>query len=207
VSPVLGWGSRPRGAASVETEQLLPTKALGRFLGTMAQREAPVLLDLGAVVGSNVTFLGERLGCRLTVEDAYADLERLAREDREADLSAVLSKRFPAEDASVDGVLCWDLFDYLDKPTATALGEELARILRPGGALMALFSAARVQGDPQYTRFVIKDETTLAHRPYAATRGKKTVFTNRDIALLFPTLKVSDSFLLLSHTREVLFRK
>jgi hypothetical protein len=204
---VLGWGVRQRGAAGGETENVLPTKVLGRFLGTMGLRSAPVLIDLGAVVGSNVTFLGERLGCRLTVEDLFGDLERAAREGKAGELPALLARRFPQEDGSVDGILCWDLFDYLDKPAASALAEQLARILRPGGAIMAFFAAMRVEGDPQYTRFVIKDETTLAHRPYAAARGKQAVKTNRDIALLFPTLKVSDSFLLLSHTREVLFRK
>ena len=30
---------------------------------------------------------------------------------------------------------------------------------------------------------------------------------NRDVAMLFPSLNVSESFLLLAHTREVLFRR
>jgi hypothetical protein len=204
---VLGWGTRQRGGVSSEVEHVLPTRVLGKFLEAMSLRYSPVLIDLGAVVGSNVTFLGERLGCKLTVEDFFTDLERLARENKLAELESTVVKRFPQEDASVDGVLCWDLFDYLDKASAQALGRELVRILRPGGALMAFFAATKTEGPPQFTRFVIKDEKTLAHRPYTASRGKQPQLTNRDISLLFPGLKVSDSFLLLSHTREMLFRK
>jgi hypothetical protein len=204
---LLGWGARQRGGASAEVEHVLPTKALGRFLEVMALRPAPVLIDLGAVVGSNVTFLGERLGCRLTVEDLFADVERFARDGKINDLAAFFTQRFPQENASVDGILCWDLFDYLEKPASKTLGAQLARILRPGGALMGFFSAVRAEGEAQYTRFVIKDDKTLAHRPYAGSRTKRQVLTNRDIALLFPDLKVNDSFLLLSHTREILFRK
>ena len=41
-----------------------------------------VLLDLGAVVGSNVSFFGEQLGCKIFVEDIYKELDRYAREDK-----------------------------------------------------------------------------------------------------------------------------
>jgi hypothetical protein len=186
---------------------VLPTKVLGRFLDAMALRDSPVLIDLGAVVGSNVTFLGERLGCKLTVEDIFNDLDRSARENKVGELPAFLSRRFPQQDGSVDGILCWDLFDFLDKPAASALGTELVRILRPGGALMAFFSTTKPVGESQYTRFVIKDDKTLAHRTYQANRAKQSIMTNRDIALLFPGLKVSESFLLKSSQREILFRK
>lgn len=204
---MLGWGTRQRGGVSNEVEHVLPTRVLGKFLEAMALRPAPVLIDLGSVVGSNVTFLGERLGCRLTVEDVFSDIERLAKENKLHDLEGAILKRFPQEDATVDGVLCWDLFDYLDKPSAVALGRELVRILRPGGALMAFFAATKSEGASQFTRFVVKDEKTLAHRPYASSRAKQPVLSNRDISLMFPGLKVSESFLLLSHTREMLFRK
>jgi Methyltransferase domain len=190
-------------------EHPLPTKVVGRFLDVMAARNAPVLIDLGAVVGTNVTFLGERLGCKLTVEDVYADIERFASEGKTGELASFFSGRFPRPDASIDGVLCWDAFDYLDKSAATSLGAQLARLLKPGGALVAFFATTKPQpqSERRYTRFVIKDDKTLAHRTYGATQGKQHIFTNRDIELMFAGLKVSDSFLLLSKTREVLLRK
>ena len=41
-----------------------------------AAGEGPLLVDLGPVVGSNVTFFGEQLGCRLRVEDIAKDIDR-----------------------------------------------------------------------------------------------------------------------------------
>ena len=38
-----------------------------------------MLLDLGPVIGSNLTFFGETLGCKVFIEDLYADLERHVR--------------------------------------------------------------------------------------------------------------------------------
>lgn len=204
---MFGWGARRGGGAGADTEHVLPTKVLGRFLEAMSRHEAPVLVDLGAVVGSNVGFLGERLGCKLLVEDVYSDVERYAREGKSAELAAAFEHRFAHADGSIDGILCWDVFDYMDKGAARALGAHLERMLRPGGALVAFFATVKPEGEPHFTRYVIKDEKTLAHRPYAASRVPQQVLTNRDIQLLFPKLKVSDSFLLLSRTREMLLRK
>ena len=47
-------------AAVSDAGQLIPTKVLRKFLASLTSRESPVLMDLGPVVGSNVTFLGER---------------------------------------------------------------------------------------------------------------------------------------------------
>jgi hypothetical protein len=206
----LGWAKRGADAGAEDTptgpERSLPTKVLPRFLAALAHRDAPALLDLGPVVGSNVTFFGERLGCKLFVEDLFADLDLFAREGRLAALPGHFATRLSQEDASVDGILCWDLFDYLDKPSAQALGKQLARILKPGGALVGFFTTVSA-ADPAFTKFVITDDHTLVHRPYRAARAKGVVLVNRDIGLLFPGLRVAESFLLLTHTREILFRK
>ena len=63
-------------AALADGGQIVPTKALRKFLSSLTSRESPVLMDLGPVVGSNVTFFGERLGCKIILEDLFGDLER-----------------------------------------------------------------------------------------------------------------------------------
>lgn len=184
----------------------VPSKVLPKLLGLLGHRDHPTLLDLGPVIGSNVTFFGERLGCRLIVEDLYSDVERFARDGRMGELPAFLAGRLNHAEQSVDAVLCWDLFDYLDKPSAQALGAALARLVRPGGALFGFFATAAAT-DRHYTRFVVVDDTTFEHRTYPGTRTRQLVLLNRDVAMLFPGLNVSESFLLLAHTREVLFRR
>src|SRR6476646_10380925 len=96
----------PSGSAG---DPVFPTKALNKFLQTLTARELPVLLDLGPGVGSNGSFFGEQLGCKIFVEDIFADLDRHVREGKLDQLPEFLKKRFPQADGEVDGILCWDL--------------------------------------------------------------------------------------------------
>ena len=195
----------PAPGASID-EPVFATKALRKFLAWLTTRESPVLLDLGPVVGSNVSFFGEQLGCKIFVEDIFADLDRHVREGRVDALPAFLKKRFPQGDGTVDGVLCWDMIDYLDRHSAQALADELTRVLRPDGALLGFFGTAQPR-ETRYTKYIIVDEVNLRHRSYPAARGRQAILLNRDIIRLFAGLRVSDSFLLQNNLREILFRK
>jgi hypothetical protein len=195
--------------AVVDEGPVLPTKALRKFLATLGTRDAPVLLDLGPVVGSNLNFFGESLGCKVFIEDLYADIERHMRAGKGAELPAFLDTRLTQPAGSVDGILAWDLIDYLDVAAAQALANALTRIMRVDAALLGFFNATPPKSDqpPRYTKFIVMDETSLRHRPYVATRGRQRVLQNRDIIKLFEGLRVSDSFLLQTNLREILFRK
>jgi hypothetical protein len=186
-----------------------PTKALPKFLNSLASRTQPILLDLGPVVGPNVTFFGEQLGCKIFVENIYRDLDRHAREGTLEALPAFLDKRFPQEDESVDGILCWDLFDYLDRPSAQAVAKQLARILKPEGALLAFFTGTQTTPPPtpEYTKYTVVDQTTLQYRPYPGGVSRQRPLANRDIERLFDPLRVAEQFLLKTNVREVFFRK
>ena len=47
----------------------------------------------------------------------------------------------------------------------------------------------------------------MKQRPYSSQGRKQTAFPNRDIIRMFDGLKVSESFLLKTNLREMLFRK
>jgi hypothetical protein len=196
---------QPRQAPS-DDDPVFATKALPKFLSCLTSRESPVLVDLGPVVGSNVSFFGEQLGCKIFVEDLFADLDRHVRAGTLEALPAFFKKRFPQEAGSVDGILCWDLIDYLDRAAAQELAGELTRVLRPDGALLGFFGTAQTR-EARYTKFIIADEVNLKHRSYEAARGRQAILLNRDIIKLFAGLRVSDSFLLKNNLREILFRK
>ena len=186
-----------------------PTKALSKFLSSLNSRQQPLLLDLGPVVGTNVTFFGEELGCKILVENVFKDIDRHISEGKLEELPAFLAKRFSQDEGSVDGILCWDIFDYLDWKAAQALARELVRILRPDGAVLAQFSTteSKVVGPATYTKYVVVDHQTLQHRPYPAARGRQRPLVNRDIQRMFEPLRITESFLLKNNLREVLFRK
>src|SRR5262245_29227548 len=193
-------------ASPTVEEPVFATKALRKFLASLTSHDAPVLLDLGPVVGSNVSFFGEELGCKIFVEDIFADLDRHIREEKLEALPAFLKTRFKEASGTVHGILCWDIIDYLDRASAQALADQLTRILRPEGALLAFFGTAQPR-DLRYTKYIVVDHSNLKHRQYPAARGRQSALLNRDIIRLFSTLRVSDSFLLQNNLREILFRK
>jgi hypothetical protein len=198
--------SAAAGSHVVADDAVFATKALRKFLTLLTSRASPVLLDLGPVVGSNVSFFGEQLGCKIFVEDIFADVDRHYREGKSEELPAFLKKRFPQADGAVDGILCWDLLDYLDRPAAQELATQLTRVLRPDGALLAFFASAKPR-ETCYTKYIIVDEVNLKHRSYPAARARQASLLNRDILRLFQGLRVADSFLLQNNLREILFRK
>ena len=196
----------PLVTAAPVDEPLFATKAFAKFLATLNGQESPTVLDLGPAVGSNVMFFAERIGCKIMVEDAYSQLEQHLRLPTLEGLPAALRARCPQGEGTIDGVICWDIIDYLDRRSAQALADQLTRALRPGGALLGFFGTAPSR-DSQYTKYVIADESNLKYRPYPAVRGRQAVLLNRDIIRLFPDLRVSDSFLMKNNLREILFRK
>lgn len=188
------------------TEISHPTKSLQKFLACLQARDNPVLVDLGPVVGSNVTFFGEQLGCRIRVEDLAADIEQHRKAGKAADLPAFLAGRFTQPAESVDGILCWDILDYLDRPAAQALADALARLLKPDGVLLGFFSTAESH-ESVYTKYIVVDPLHLRYKSYPASRPRQRSLLTGDIIRMFKGLRVSDSFLMKSHVREMLFRK
>ena len=192
-------------AALADAGQTFPTKALRKFLSSLTSRESPVLMDLGPVVGENVTFFGERLGCKIILEDLFSDLDRYPK-NAETPFAEHLKTRLKHQDDSVDGILCWNFFDYLDLPSATALAAALKKVLRPDGTVLAFFTTVAA-ADTRFSKYVIINEDSVKQRPYASAGKKQTSFQNRDIIRMFDGLKVAESFLLKTNVREFLFRK
>jgi SAM-dependent methyltransferase len=206
---VSDWFTRRRQQESSEAGPVHPTKALGRFLKAVGRTANPTVLDLGPAVGANLTFLGQELGCKVVVEDVFKDVEEHAAAGTMAGLPDVFDARLPYEAESVDGIVCWDVFDYLDRPAAERLARQLIRVLRPGGTVLALFNTVTIPpaARPRYTRHVIVDPLHIEYRTYAGSRLKQRPLQNRDVQRLFEPLTIADNFLLTTNVREVVFRK
>ena len=221
LSDILKWGGKhlervqenglaggAKGVSAPAAEgPVIGSKALPKFLAILTSRPSPVLLDFGPVIGTNVEFFGDRLGCKLFIEDLLSDFERHMKTGTLDALPAAIDKRFRHADASVDGILCWDIFDFLDKKSAEALARQVIRMVKPGGAVMGLFcTAAKVEHAP-FTKYEIVDDGNLRHRQHPGIGGVKRAIQNRDIIRMFEGLSVADSFLLKSNIREMLLRR
>ena len=216
LSDILRWGGKrpgqsdPPGDAALARggESVVASKALPKFLAAIAQRsDAPVLIDLGPVIGTNVSFFGEQLGCKLFIEDLFSDYDRLTRAGTLDTLATTIETRFRHDDGTVDGILCWDVFDYLPKAAGQALARQIVRMLRPGGSVMGFFCSTATPRPVPFTKYEIADDKSLRHRPQSSGGGAKHVLLNRDIIKMFDGLAVADSFLLKSNTREILLKR
>jgi hypothetical protein len=212
VTALFKWGrqSDGRDAGRADTgadDRRVRSKVLPRFLAALAHTSAPVLVDLGPVVGPNIAFFGDRLACKIHVEDICAEVETHARRggDRDA-LRQSLLLRLTHAPASVDGILCWDVFDFLDRATSQALAGRLVSLLRPGGSLYGCFGTTKAEL-VHYTRYQVDGEDALRARAYPATPTRRDVLTTRDINKMFQGLTIAESVLLKNGSREMLFRK
>jgi hypothetical protein len=213
LSELMKWAPRrPAPATSADAAAkttegaVMASKAFPRFLNLLSQHPAPILLDFGPVVGDNVGFFGDRLGCKLYIEDVLTDITRHLRASTLDDLTAGFETRFRHADGAIDGILCWDCFDFLPKAAGQALARQIVRMLKPGGAAMGFFCTSGVPSAP-FTKFEVVDEGTLKHRPHAGASGARLSLANREILRMFEGLSVSDSFLLKNNIREMLLRR
>lgn len=205
---MLKWGSRrdaPPQTPFADADAVVASKVFPQFLAALRQAPSPVLLDLGPA-GPNVTFFGEQLACKLYVEDLYSDVEVFAARGNRAGLATHFATRLTQAPDSVDGVLCWDLFDFLDKAAGQVLAARLASVVRTGGALYGTFGTTPAELR-HYTRTVLEGAGAFRLRHSPATPAPRTVLLTRDIIKMFDGLIVAESVLLKSHTRETLFRR
>ena len=202
------------------SDGVFSTRGLSKFVAALEPRDVPVVVDLGPAVGPNVTFLGDRLGCKLHVADILSEVETwwpppepddTADEPETGDVAAELERRRAARKLEhpsdfADGVLCWDVFDYLDDDAAAVLACEVSRVLKPRGVALLCHGPEKplVTGPVQYE---IVDETTLRYRPLPMARPQSRVWYSRPFTNLFGGLTISNSFLLKSRMREVVLRK
>jgi len=207
---LFGWGARrepvpvaqtpARPADSLNTSVVLP-----KFLAALGARAAPTILDLGPVVGANVSFFGERLGCKLLIGDFHRDIDSHGR-DAAALQERLIARLTSTVPAGLDGVLCWDVFDFLPKPIAHAVGGFLTGRLLPGGVIHGFFGSTPAELT-HYTKFIVQSPTSLESRSEPAPATKRTVLQTRDLTTMFPGLKIVESVLLKSQRRETLMRK
>ena len=133
--------------------------------------------------------------------------ENLAHAERALGVKLVTRDDWVKIDGPADAVArAESLFDFLDKASTQALAKQVIRMLRPGGAVMALFCTAAKPDHVPFTKYEIVDDANFRHRAHPGVGGVKKALQNRDIIRMFEGLVVADSFLLKSNIREMLLR-
>src|SRR5579872_6181621 len=102
------------------------------------------LLDLGGATQQNVSFITD-LGHRLYSEDFLQILNEacgpdgIASQSNPGRIDYFLRQTLDYPEHHFDGVLAWDVLEYLAPALLTAVVDRLHRIVRPGSCMQAFF--------------------------------------------------------------------
>jgi hypothetical protein len=182
-----------------------------QFCNLLQSSENLSILDVSGASQANVSFITE-LGHRISSDDLIGIMEECFGSDfAEGQQSAANAQRFldqalnfPAE--SFDGALVWDTLQFLGAPLIEQTVEQLLRIMRPRGAILAFFNAdEKALRVPVYS-YRIQDRQNLLQVPRGMTQGSQ-FFPNRMIERLFAQSASLKFFLTRGSSREVLVRR
>jgi len=196
------------------------SNGLKEFLWLLSDAEHPRILDLGNVSQATLNFFINK-GFRISTEDILRSwkefiaseedsLRRMPPGQESAKVSqASLAEKFlkdgvnyPAE--NFNGVLVWDLLDYLDSELMPRLMDRLYDILRPGGAVLAMFHS---RTPDRYHRYRVHDDHSIEMIPAPTIAVHARSFQNREILDLFGKFRSSKAFVARDQLREALFLK
>jgi hypothetical protein len=193
------------------------SNGLKDFLWLMPEDPQGRLLDLGPVAQATVTFFTDR-GFRVSTEDlvrgwtewlAEREAERQSNGSAESPDPASLASNFLAaslhyEPESFQGILAWDVFDFLPPEILDPLTARLHSLLATGGVLLAVFHDT-AEIEPVHYR--VRDNESVDLTPARKSPKVSHVFQNREILALFSGFRSSRTYVGRDHLREALFLK
>lgn len=184
------------------------SSGLAEFNKLIAGRENLTILDLGPTSPQNIRHITE-LGHRVYNEDVLLASFSPEFSARNPDGAATVNVdkfltenlKYPAQ--HFDGVLCWDIPDYLNEALVKASIERIGQIMKPGGVLLAFFHTKDAGPDSPYFRYHIASQDSLDLQRGPQFRLQR-VFNNRHIENLFHDFASIKFFLARDNVREVL---
>ena len=206
--------------APIQPESNRISNGLKELLWNLDGLERGTLLDLGPAWQTTLSFFIER-GFRVSSEDILrawksflSEEETRLREDAALRESLEMTPngraaRFLKENlqyarSSFDAVLLWDVLDYLEPALVKQIVANITELLRPGGAVFAMFHNKKPEG---FQRYRVLNSNTLQVVPTATLCPAQKVYQNREIQDLFRHYRTMKSFVGRDQLRETLFIK
>jgi 2-polyprenyl-3-methyl-5-hydroxy-6-metoxy-1,4-benzoquinol methylase len=193
-----------------ETVTIRPSRGLEEFFGHIRDEAGLTILDLGAASQQNVSFI-TNLGHRLYSEDFVRlvheafGADDIAAQSNPGRMDYFLHQALDYPDQYFDGVLVWDVLEYLAPALVAAVIDRLCRIVRPKGYMLAFFhSDDKLDGVP-FLVFRIQDSRMLQvgqsgnHKP-------AQLYNNRSLERMFSKAQSAKFFLTRDRLREVVVR-
>jgi hypothetical protein len=210
-APAAPWV--PSGAASSEQETVATrhSRGLEEFFGYIRGQTGLSILDLGGTCQANVSFI-TNLGHKLYSVDFLRSMaETFGSEDatdqsNPGRIDYFLRQNLEYPDDAFDGVLVWDVLEYMSPALLAATVDRLCRVARPKSYLLAFFHADGRPSPVAYYTFRIHDCNALE----VAQRGSRRpvqLFNNRSLERLFQGFESVKFFLTREHLREVIIKR
>ena len=211
--PAVNHASRSRfGAKSGERETFhtRPSRGLEQFFGSFRDQAGLAILDLGGASQENVNFITS-LGHKFYSEDFLRIFHETFGDDTAAQtnpgrIEHFLQQSLDYPDEHFDGVLAWDVLEYMEPPLLLATVDRLTRILKPRGYLLAFFQSVDRQAAMSHYTFRIQDLRTL-QVGQCGDRAAAQQFNNRSLEKLFQKFESVKFFLTRERLREVIVRR
>ena len=169
------------------------------------------ILDFAGASQQNINFI-TNLGHRLysedfirTLDDVFGDADPNDQANQGL-IDQFLRQTLNFEPEQFDGVLVWDVLQYLTPALLTPTLEKLATIVRPQGYLLAYFHSDEKARQVPYYSFRIKDQQNLV-LAQRGTRKPAQIFNNRSLEKLFQKFDSVKFFLTREQLREVIVRR
>ena len=200
----------PLKSGQKETCRTRPSRGLEQFFGYFRDQSGLSVLDLGGVFQENINFITS-LGHKFYSEDFLRIFEETfgaepGDQSNPSRIEYFLRQSLNYPDDHFDGVLAWDVMEYLAPPLLSATVDRLERVLKPNGYLLAFFNSAEQAEPSPYYSFRIQDCANLQVTEYGQ-RDRAQLFNNRKLEKLFQKFGGLKFFLTREHLREVIVRK
>jgi hypothetical protein len=194
----------------VAANAVRPSRGLEEFFRYIHGQSGLNILDLGSASQENISFI-TGLGHRLYSEDFLQILSETFGENGADDQSNpgridyFLRQTLDHPPAHFDGVLIWDVLEYLSPALLNAVIERVHRIVRPKSYMLAFFhSDDKLEAVPSYT-FRIQQMNALEVVQHGMRRPAQ-LFNNRSLEKLFGRFESQKFFLTRERLREVIVK-
>lgn len=208
----LGGAPTSRSRSAARGEEIVstrPSRGLEEFFNYIRDQAGLTILDLGGATQQNVSFI-TNLGHRLYSEDFLQILRETFGNENADQISSgqidyFLRQTLDYPEGQFDGVLVWDVLEYLGPALLPAVVDRLRAIVRPKSYMLAFFHTDdKLETVPYYT-FRIQDVNSLQVSQQGARRPAQ-LFNNRSLEKLFSRYESVKFFLTRERLREVIIK-
>ena len=209
-SPNASRAFPPRHAGGESVSAPRRSRGLEEFFSYIRDQSGLTILDLGGATQQNVSFitnLGHRLYSEsfLQILNETFGMEETVDQSNPGRIEYFLKQSLDYSEGQFDGVLVWDVLEYLAPALLTAVVERLHMIVRPKSYMLAFFhSDDKLEAVPFYT-FRIQDISSLLVTQ-VGSRHPAQLFNNRSLEKLFGSFESVKFFLTREQLREVIIK-